>query len=54
MQAAQVGNAPILLRVEMASGHGGGTTVTQAIDQNADIYAFLARNLGIRVRSPAH
>ena len=53
MQAAQVGKAPVLLRVEMSSGHGGGTTVTQAIDQNADIDAFLARNLGIHVRSLA-
>jgi hypothetical protein len=24
--------------------------VTQAIDQNADIYAFLIRNLGMRVQ----
>ena len=49
LQAAQAGPAPILLRVELASGHGGGTTMTQAIDQNADIYAFLVRTLGMRV-----
>jgi prolyl oligopeptidase len=50
MQAAQAGPAPVLLNVEVASGHRGGTTVTQAIDQNADIYAFLIRNLGMRVQ----
>jgi prolyl oligopeptidase len=50
MQAAQAGPAPVLLNVELASGHGGGTTVTQTIDQNADTYAFLIRNLGMRVR----
>ena len=50
MQAAQVGPAPILLRVELASGHGGGTTLTQTIDQNADTYAFLVANLGMRVK----
>ena len=50
MQAAQSGSSPILLRVETSSGHGGGTTVTQAIEQNADIYGFLARSLGIHVK----
>jgi prolyl oligopeptidase len=47
LQAAQAGPAPVLLDLESASGHGGGTTVTQAIEQNADIFAFLARNLAI-------
>jgi len=50
MQAAQAGPAPVLLRVESASGHHGGTTVTQTIDQDADTYAFLVRNLGMRVK----
>jgi len=45
LQAAQAGEAPVLLAVDLASGHGGGETVTQAIGQSADIYAFLARNL---------
>jgi prolyl oligopeptidase len=48
LQAAQAGSAPVLLYLEHASGHGGGGTMSQAIDQNADIYAFLIRNLGIR------
>ena len=48
LQAAQSGNAPILLYIEKSSGHGGGPTVTQAIDQNADIFAFLAKQLGMR------
>jgi prolyl oligopeptidase len=52
MQAAQAGPAPILLRVELLSGHGGGTTLTRTIDQNADIYAFLVRTLGMRGVSP--
>ncbi len=47
MQAAQAGSAPVLLYLEHASGHGGGGTLSQAIDQNADIYAFLIRNLGM-------
>jgi prolyl oligopeptidase len=48
LQAAQGGPAPVLLAVDLSSGHGGGETVTQAIAQSADIYAFLAQNLGIR------
>jgi len=48
LQAAQAGPAPVLLEVDRASGHGGGETVTQAIEQSADIYAFLARNLRLR------
>ena len=50
MQAAQAGPAPVLLNVELASGHGGGTTVTQTIEQNADTYAFLVRSLGMSPR----
>ena len=49
LQAAQAGPAPMLLEVDRASGHGGGETVTQAVAQNADIYAFLVRNLNMKV-----
>jgi prolyl oligopeptidase len=45
LQAAQSGPAPILLDVHLDSGHGGGETISQAITQNADSYAFLAKNL---------
>jgi prolyl oligopeptidase len=45
LQAAQAGPAPVLLAVDVASGHGGGETVSQAIGQNADLYAFLIENL---------
>ena len=47
LQAAQAGRAPILLAVDLSSGHGGGETVTQAIEQSADIYSFLVQNLGM-------
>ena len=45
LQAAQAGDAPVLLAVDLSSGHGGGETVTQAIAQSADMYTFLAKNL---------
>jgi prolyl oligopeptidase len=49
MQAAQAGPAPVLLHLERASGHGGGGTMSQAIDQNTDVYGFLIRNLDMHV-----
>jgi len=50
LQAAQAGPAPVLLSVDLSSGHGGGETVTQAIEQSADLYAFLLANLAMQVR----
>jgi prolyl oligopeptidase len=47
VQAAQAGPAPILLRVELSGGHGGGPTTSQRIDELADAYAFLLQNLRI-------
>ena len=47
LQAAQAGPAPVLLLVDLASGHGGGETVTQAIAQKADLYSFLLKNLAM-------
>lgn len=47
LQAAQAGSAPVLLRVETTSGHGGGTTVSRRIEQGAELLSFFARSLGI-------
>jgi prolyl oligopeptidase len=49
LQAAQSGPAPVLMRVETRSGHGGGTTPSQAIDQQTERFAFFAANLGLRI-----
>jgi prolyl oligopeptidase len=48
LQAAQAGPAPVLLYLERFSGHHGGGNTSQAIEQNASIYAFLTRTLGVR------
>jgi prolyl oligopeptidase len=45
MQADQAGPAPVLLRVQLKAGHGESTTLQEAIDLYADVYAFLVRNL---------
>lgn len=48
LQAAQAGAAPVLLDVELNSGHGGSQTVYRAITLHTDIYTFLARNLAMK------
>jgi len=48
LQSAQAGPEPVLLDVELDSGHGGSQTVYRAIGLHADMYAFLARNLAMR------
>jgi prolyl oligopeptidase len=47
LQACQGGPAPILLRVETKGGHGGGSSLSRALDLAADRYAFLAKTLGM-------
>lgn len=46
LQAAQGGDKPILIRIDTKSGHGASST-TKALEQSADIYAFIFKNLGI-------
>lgn len=47
LQAAQQGDAPILLRVDTDAGHGEGKPVSKQIDEHADILAFLEIALGV-------
>jgi len=49
LQAAQAGDAPILLHVDTDSGHQGGSTTGQAIDEEARLYSFLAHTLGLEL-----
>ena len=45
IQFAQVGTAPVLLRIERNAGHGGADNVKQAVEQTADTWAFLLSQL---------
>ena len=47
LQAAQAGEAPILLRVQTASGHGGSAGLSQRIEQKSEFLSFFARTLGL-------
>ena len=48
LQAAQAGDAPVLIRIETKAGHGAGKPTTKIIEEAADRWAFLVRVLGIR------
>lgn len=49
MQSAQAGDAPILIRIETRAGHGAGKPTDKIIDEVADTYAFLVKNLGLKL-----
>jgi prolyl oligopeptidase PreP (S9A serine peptidase family) len=39
------------MRVETESGHGGGSTRSQAIEQSTELLGFLGANLGLAFAS---
>jgi prolyl oligopeptidase len=47
MQAAQAGDAPILIRIETRAGHGAGKPTAKLIDEAADKWSFLVKALGM-------
>ncbi|MBK7707478.1 MAG: S9 family peptidase [Acidobacteria bacterium] len=47
LQAAQAGDAPTLIRIETKAGHGAGKPTAKVIEEAADIYGFLMKNLGM-------
>ena len=52
MQADQGGDAPILIRIETKSGHGGGRPTSKLIEEVADRWAFLSVSLGMEKDQP--
>jgi prolyl oligopeptidase len=50
LQWAQAADAPVLLRVESKAGHGAGRPTDKIIDEVADRYAFLVKNLNFTPR----
>jgi len=47
LQEKQTGNNPVLIRIETNAGHGAGKPISKAIDEIADIYAFMFYNMGL-------
>ncbi len=47
LQAAQSGDAPLLIRIETRAGHGAGKPIAKVIEETADRWAFLVKVLGM-------
>ena len=53
LQAATSSKNPVLLRTDFGAGHGIGTSLAIRIEEQADTYAFLVDQLGIKGPVPA-
>jgi len=53
LQTSQNGPAPVLIRVEVRAGHGAGKPTTKIIQENADKFSFLVRELKMEPRLEA-
>ncbi|MCK6592244.1 MAG: prolyl oligopeptidase family serine peptidase, partial [Polyangiaceae bacterium] len=51
LQAKSAGDEPLLLRIERNAGHGGADMAKQTVEQGADVYAFLMKELGVKPKS---
>ena len=49
LQAAQGCDKPTLIRIETKAGHGAGKPTTKIIEETADRWAFLVKELGIKI-----
>ena len=48
LQAAQAGDAPVLIRIETKAGHGAGKPTSKIIEEIADRWAFLEKVLNTK------
>jgi prolyl oligopeptidase len=48
LQEAHRGEHPVLIRIETKAGHGAGKPTSKMIEEAADKFAFLVRELGMR------
>jgi len=47
LQAAQAGPQPVLIEIETKAGHGAGKPTSKLIEEQADRFAFLVKNLAM-------
>jgi prolyl oligopeptidase len=50
LQENQVGNNPILTRIDINAGHGAGKPLAKTIDEWGDIWSFVFYNLGMNFK----
>jgi prolyl oligopeptidase len=49
LQHCQAGPAPVLARIETRAGHGAGKPTAKQIEEVADLWAFLVKNLHMKL-----
>jgi prolyl oligopeptidase len=52
LQEVQSGNAPTLIRIQTRAGHGAGKPTQMVIREQADRWAFVMKNLGMKMPQP--
>jgi prolyl oligopeptidase len=50
LQEMQMGEAPVLIRIQTKAGHGAGKPTTMIIQEQSDRWAFLVKSLGMKIR----
>ena len=45
LQECNKGKNPVLIRIDTKAGHGGGKPMSKVIEEQADIYSFILKNL---------
>ncbi len=48
LQECQAGASPVLIRIDVNAGHGAGKPLAKVLDENADKWAFMLWNMGIK------
>lgn len=48
LQYLQAGDAPVLARIETRAGHGAGKPLAKQLEETADLWAFLVKNLDFK------
>jgi prolyl oligopeptidase len=49
LQHAHTGPNPVMIRIDVKAGHGAGKPTAKRIEEWADLWGFLVKNLGIRL-----
>jgi len=52
LQECHVGGPPVLARIETKAGHGAGKPTAKVIEEAADLWSFLVKNLGMTPTIP--
>ncbi|MFV0278211.1 MAG: prolyl oligopeptidase family serine peptidase [Parahaliea sp.] len=51
LQEYQGGDAPVLIRIQTRAGHGAGKPTSMLIGEYTDMWAFMARHLGLKINA---